>query len=163
MATQRSDLAFGLASELNVLEVLQQYLETTLNRLGGYAVFDFESPDKTVMVELKSRRIRHNTYDTAIIGLNKIAFCDKMTDVTFHLAFAYTDGLYTITYDKELFDTFEVRHEYVRGSRSDVTNKPSSVVMIPTKLLTKVVLPPVDVSPLVSESDEKDTEPYFYQ
>lgn len=160
--SQRADLSFGTQSEFNVMEVLQQYLETTLNRLGGYAVFDFESPDKTIMVELKSRRIRHNTYDTALIGLNKIAFCDKMTDVTFHLAFAYTDGLYTIQYNKEQFDSFEVRHNYVRGARDDATNTPSSVVMIPTKLLTKVVVPSVDVSPLVSESDEKDNEPYFY-
>lgn len=161
MATKCNDIAFGTQSESNVMEVLQKYLETTVNSLGGYAVFDFESPDKTIVVELKSRRIRRDTYDMALIGLNKIWVCDKMKDVTFHLAFAYTDGLYTITYDKELFDTFEVRHSYVRGDRNDAKNIPSSVVMIPTKLLTKVVVPPVDFSPLVSERDEKDNEPYF--
>lgn len=137
---QKNDIAFGTNSELMNHELLQMFLDTTLERKGGYAVFDFENPNKTVFVELKSRRIKHDTYDTAIIGLNKIAFSDNIPDAEFWFAFCYLDGLYIVKYDKEVFDTLEVRHDYVRGARNDATNKPASVVFIPIKLLTKVEL-----------------------
>ncbi len=120
------------------LEVLQNYLDTTLERKGGFAVFDFENPTKTVFVELKTRRIKHNTYDTTIVGLNKIAFCEQVGDVNYWFAFCYTDGIYVIKYDKELFDKFDVSHEYIRGPRNDVYNRPQSVAFIPVSLLTKV-------------------------
>ena len=136
--TQKNDIAFGEASEMSNLDILQSYLDTTLERKGGYAVFDFENPTKTVFVELKTRRIRHDTYDTAIIGLNKIAFCDQIEGVQYWIAFCYTDGVYVIKYDKEIFDKFEVRHDYLRGARDDVYNRPQSVVFIPTDLLTKI-------------------------
>lgn len=136
--TQKNDIAFGEASEMTTHEILEAYLDTTLERKGGFAVFDFENPTKTIFVELKSRRIKHDTYDTAIIGLNKIAFCNQIPDVDYWIAFCYTDGIYVIQYEKELFDGFEVRHNYQRGSRSDATNRPQSIVMIPTNLIIKV-------------------------
>jgi hypothetical protein len=150
---QKNDIAFGTNSELMNHELLQMFLDTTLERKGGYAVFDFENPNKTVFVELKSRRIKHNTYDTAIIGLNKIAFSDNIPDAEFWFAFCYLDGLYIIKYDKEVFDTLEVRHDYVRGMRNDATNKPSSVVFIPIKLLTKVELN-VDTKEVKEDKEE---------
>lgn len=136
--SQKNDIAFGTTSEITNHELLQAYLDTTLERKGGYAVFDFENPNKTVFVELKSRRIKHNTYDTAIIGLNKVAFCDQLSDAEFWFAFCYSDGLYIIKYDKNVFDTLEVRHDYRRGPRNDVHNNAQSVVFIPITLLTKV-------------------------
>ena len=135
---QKNDISFGTNSEYMNHQLLEMFLDTTLEHKGGYCVFDFENPNKTVFVELKSRRIKHDTYDTAIIGLNKIAFSDNVPDAEFWFAFCYLDGLYIIKYDKEVFDTLEVRHDYVRGSRSDTLNKPQSVVFIPISLLTKI-------------------------
>lgn len=136
--TQKADIAFGEASEMTNLDILQTYLDTKLERKGGYAVFDFENPTKTIFVELKTRRIRHDTYDTALIGLNKVAFCNAVNDVDYWFAYCYTDGIFVIKYDKELFDTFEVRHDYRRGPRSDTINNDQSVVFIPTEYLKKV-------------------------
>jgi hypothetical protein len=136
--TQKADIAFGEASEMTNLDILQNFLDTTLERKGGYAVFDYENPSKTIFVELKTRRIRHDTYDTALIGLNKVAFCNTINDVDYWFAYCYTDGIFVIKYDKELFDTFEVRHDYRRGPRDDVVNREQSVVLIPTEHLVKV-------------------------
>jgi len=137
--SQTADLAFGTQSELNNLEILQLFLEKKLERKGGYSVFDFEDPSKTVFVELKSRRIRHDTFDTAIIGFNKVAFADQMcSDTKLWFAFCYTDGLYVIEYNSEQFAEYEVRENYIRGPRNDTTNKPSKVVMIPIKDLTHI-------------------------
>ena len=154
---QKNDIAFGTNSELMNHEMLQMFLDTTLERKGGYAVFDFENPNKTIFVELKSRRIKHDTYDTAIIGLNKVAFSDNIPDAEFWFAFCYLDGLYIIKYDKEVFDTLEVRHDYIRGARNDATNKPASVVFIPITLLTKVELK-VETNKLNIEPKELNVE-----
>ena len=151
--TQKKDIAFGLKSEEDNLNILQSFLDTQLERKGGYAVFDFENPNKTIFVELKSRRIGSKTFDTAIIGFNKIAFADHFgNDAQFWFAFCYIDGIFVIKYNKEQFDKYEVRNDYVRGARNDTTNKPDKVVMIPM----------IDLTELVEvEEDIKVEEKYF--
>jgi len=137
MATQRNDIQFGTASEIANLDLLQNFLETTLERKGGYAIFDYENPMRTVFVELKSRRIAHDKYPTAIIGENKVNACDD-PNCQYWFAFCYTDGVYVLKYDKTLFDTFERNHSYFRGERSDCYNREQSVVYIPINCLTKL-------------------------
>lgn len=159
--SQKTDIAFGEASERENLDILQQFLDTTLERKGGYAVFDFENPNKTVFVELKSRRIKHDTYDTAIIGLNKIAFCETIKGVQYWLAFCYVDGIYVIKYDSDEFANFEVRHNYARGARNDARNTPQSVVMIPISKLTKLEV--VEVEEEVEEEEKEETKNPAYK
>jgi hypothetical protein len=136
MPTQYDDLRFGTASEIANLDLLQTFLETTLERKGGYAIFDFENPTKTVFVELKSRRIAHDKYPTAIVGENKVKACDD--ECQYWFAFCYTDGVYVIKYNKELFDTFDRNSSYFRGERSDCYNREQSVVYIPVEHLEKL-------------------------
>ena len=157
--TLKKDLAYGEASEMTNLEILQTFLDTTLERKGGYAVFDFENPNKTVFVELKSRRIKHDTYDTAIIGLNKIAFCEAVEGVQYWLAFCYTDGVYVIKYNPVEFANYEVRHDYTRGFRNDARNAPQSVVMIPISKLTKLEV--VEVEEEVEEKEDTTKNPAY--
>jgi hypothetical protein len=137
LPTQRADLSFGLASEEDSLETLQSFLGTTLRRKGGYAVMDFENPDRTVFCELKSRRIRHDQHPTAIIGANKVAWAASKPGEHW-FAFCYVDGLYVIKYDTELFATFETDENYYRGDRADCQNKAQSIYYIPVEHLTKV-------------------------
>ena len=136
--TQRDDLEFGTKSELTNHEILEHFLNTTLNRKGGYATFDFEDPTKTVFVELKTRRIKHDAYPTTMIGLNKIQFCELERDVDYWFAYCYTDGIWVIKYDRELFSNFEVSHDFKRSERPDARNNADSVVYIPIQYLTNV-------------------------
>lgn len=137
-ATQKDDLAFGKKNEEECVDMLEQYLETTLHHEGSYAVLDFTNSDKTIFVELKSRRITSDTYDTALLGLNKVQAMDNIDNMEYYIAFKYSDGLFTIKYEKELFDCYEVRKDYCRGPRVDCKNKPQDVVLIPIKDLTKI-------------------------
>jgi hypothetical protein len=137
MATQIDDITFGEASEQNIQNQLQQFLAEPLQRQGGYSLMDFCNEGKTVWVELKTRRIRHNQYPTAIIGRNKINFCSD-PEKKYYFVYAYTDGLFYIKYDKELFDTFEVG-DFQRGNRPDCYNGPSTVVHIPYSHLTPLI------------------------
>lgn len=154
--TQKNDIAFGTKSEEANLDILQTFLDTQLERKGGYAVFDFENPTKTIFVELKSRRIGSRTYDTALIGFNKVAFANHFDDGTqFWFAFCYTDGVFVIKYNKKQFDEYEVRNEYVRGARNDTTNKPQKVVLIPITDLTELVVEEEEVE---EKKVEEETE-----
>lgn len=154
--TQKNDIAFGTKSEEANLDILQTFLDTQLERKGGYAVFDFENPTKTIFVELKSRRIGSRTYDTALIGFNKVAFANHFDDGTqFWFAFCYTDGVFVIKYNKKQFDEYEVRNEYVRGARNDATNKPQKVVLIPITDLTELVVEEEEVE---EKKVEEETE-----
>jgi hypothetical protein len=130
------DRTFGVRSELTNHEVLEGFLNTTLNKKGTYSVFDFEDPTKTIFVELKTRRIRHDQYPTALIGLNKVAFCEFEREVQYWFVFCYTDGLYAIKYDRELFANFETNDNFRRGDRPDVGE--TSVVYIPVEYLQKI-------------------------
>ena len=153
--TQKNDIAFGTKSEEANLDILQTFLDTQLERKGGYAVFDFENPTKTIFVELKSRRIGSRTYDTALIGFNKVAFANHFDDGTqFWFAFCYTDGVFVIQYNKKQFDEYEVRNEYVRGARNDTTNKPQKVVLIPITDLTELVVEEEEEEKKVEEETE---------
>ena len=135
MPTQAADLAFGTSNETNVLETLQTFFQQTLQRQGGYSVMDYTNPTRTLFVELKTRRIRHNQYPTAIIGRNKVQFCND-PNKEYYFVFCYTDGLYYIKYEKDLFDSFEVS-DYTRGERTDCENRVQEVVYIPHEHLTR--------------------------
>jgi hypothetical protein len=137
MATQTEDLRFGLQSEETNINTLQTHLKTELCRRGGYSTMDFSNKNNTIYVELKSRRIDHNKFDTAIIGANKVDFC-KDDAKTYYFVFCYTDGIYYIKFDRELFSTFKRQDDYWRGFRRDCVNRAQRVVHIPVNLLMKI-------------------------
>ena len=136
--TFAEDYTFGINNEERVLSRLNEHLNTSLQRRGGYAVFDYENPMKTIYAELKTRRIPHNRYSTAIIGANKVDGCEVSNEKKYVFVFAYTDGLFMIEYNKELFDTFERDDNFTRGARPDHSNNAQKIVLVPTNLLTKI-------------------------
>ena len=88
-------------------------------------------------MELKSRRIAHDRYPTTIITRGKLNFCSDPTK-RYYIAYYFSDGLYIIKYDKDLFETFNYDNNYQRTPRYGVSNNPQSIVYIPVDLLVKV-------------------------
>ena len=138
MMSQREDLSYGLMNEEVVIDLLQKHFGTTFTHRGGYATFDFVSADGEIEVELKSRRICHDQYDTAIVGFNKVLYC-KDPNKKYYFAFLYTDGLYIFQHQSSLFNTFTRNQQYMRGGRSDCSNAPQHIINIPIRHLQKVV------------------------
>jgi hypothetical protein len=134
--TQAEDLRFGYTHEQNVLERLQKQFGTTLLRGGNWDTMDYSNQAKTIFIELKSRRVPHDRYPTAIIGRNKVLWCSDPTK-EYYFVYNYEDGLFYIKYDPELFATFEVVTEYQRNRRADARDAPQEVVMIPHRYLTR--------------------------
>ena len=137
MPSQKDDLAFGTNNETAVMSRLEEAFNTSLERFGGFATIDYANPTRSIWVELKSRRIKHNQYPTALIGANKVAFCSDATR-EYYFVFHYSDGLYYIKYNKEVFDGFRRQHDYRRGDRDDCRNYDQSVVHIPVEHLDKL-------------------------
>ena len=140
MATFASDYAYGTANESRQLKALNEALNTTLVVQGGFHTFDYNNKEKTIYAELKSRRINHNKYSTAIVGQNKVEYARQHSTDTNHFVFAfhYNDGLYAIEYDEALFATFEKDDHYRRGDRPDFHNPEQKVLLIPTRLLVEI-------------------------
>ena len=134
--SRADDIVLGSDSESRNFLTLQRYLSTTLQHNGTYAVMDFSNPTKTVYVELKTRRIRHDEYPTALIGKNKIDFCSDPAK-SYYFVYDYKDGLFAIKYNKALFDTFETS-AYKRGDRPDATAVENIVVYIPHQHLVRI-------------------------
>jgi len=138
MLTQKADLVFGTGLEESLKPSLEKIAGCPLTRLGGYSIFDYVNESGTVFVELKSRRIKHNDYQTAIVGLNKVRVACEDSSKAYYFCFNYTDGLYYIKFDKQLFDTFESNNNFWRSSRSDCVNYSQRIVNIPLNKLMRL-------------------------
>jgi hypothetical protein len=140
MATFASDFAFGVESEKTNQTILETIFKTPFVRRGGSAIFDFDnkniSPAKPIYAELKTRRVRHNYYETALIGANKVYDASLNPNADHWFVYNYMDGIYGIKYNKELFSNF-CKDAFKRGDRPDVSNAPQDTVFIPYKYLTK--------------------------
>ena len=128
MATKKQDLKMGKIAEDETIPILNEYFKTIFKKNeNAYGVIDFFNEDKTIYIELKARRLKHNQYETAMIGQNKIRYYKNLKDCACYLCFKYIDGLFIIKYDKELFKTFKMetikinfRQDVGRAEFSDV-------------------------------------------
>ena len=133
MGKAEDDLSFGLANEIEVRAVLRGLFGGELKKLANkYSCCDFYS--NKILVELKSRRIKKDKYQTCFIGLNKIEWFAKQKKECY-ISYLYEDGLYYIKYDADLFDTFAITSDDIN---KDGIIKTTLNVKIPTKLLIKI-------------------------
>jgi hypothetical protein len=143
MATFKSDYDFGIASEKTNHTILEKVFKTPFIRRGGKAIFDYDNLDvstkpTTIYAELKTRRINHNWYPTALIGANKVWAASQNPAAEHWFVYNYMDGIYGIKYDKTVFSGFE-HGDFQRGERSDKNDKPQDCYFIPYKSLIKLI------------------------
>ena len=137
--TFKKDMDFGMKGE----GVIHQKISSYFSKLGKisntkelyktpYYKYDFEAEDGTTF-ELKTRRCSKNQYPTTIIPSNKII---KDANHRQFFIFSFTDGCYYILYNKELFDTFEIRD--IEVFRTGINDLPKSHIHIPVNHLQKM-------------------------
>jgi hypothetical protein len=140
MATFADDFAFGIASERTNHKILETIFKTPFVRRGGMYTFDFDNTDtdlsKTIYAELKTRRIPHNKFKTALIGSNKVKYAEQSPNKEYWFIYNYQDGIFGVKYDKEKFDTYDC-DEFQRGERPDCNDKPQLCYFIPYTDLTR--------------------------
>jgi len=136
MRTFRQDYATGTANEDTTRSTIERITGCGMQKdTNKYAPLDFHNEPKTIYAELKTRLIPHDKYPTALIGANKVEFCSD-PNKSHYFCWAYSDGLYYLKYDKELFDTFQVE-DYVRHARADFNDVPKPHYFIPHQVLVK--------------------------
>jgi glutaredoxin len=99
---------------------------------GQYAKYDFF--DETTNYEVKSRTNNYSKYPTTMITWNKCCDCDRDKDLI--LLFNFTDGLYYIKFDEELFKLYQ-RDMF---SRANIAEDEKQHIYIPISHLTPIVI-----------------------
>ena len=97
----QNDLTFGLSEEIRIKTILEDNFGS-LESLDKYNPFDFEN-DK-YLLELKSRRVTHNQYPTAMVNYSKLVKT-KDTTKTRIIIFNYTDGIYYWLVNEDEYST----------------------------------------------------------
>jgi hypothetical protein len=132
-----SDYAFGENNEALKQVAISTFIGKPMIRQTRYSVYDYEADDATARADIKSRRIHSKKYNTGLLGMNKVLSADANPDKDHYFFFAYTDGLFYIKYDRDVFSTFN-HGEYLRGSREGKVDLPADTMNIPRSLMIEV-------------------------
>jgi len=143
MSKRQADVTFGKKSEMEMIPFLNKYygeehFKGVLpnGEVDEYDRHDFWNASKTAKRELKTRRITHTQYSTALINQSKILNQDP--NVAYTYIWKYTDGIYFLDYDKTVWDTFYVKknHTVYRDGRYEI----QPVIEVPSTLLKQMVI-----------------------
>jgi hypothetical protein len=126
----KQDNQFGLNQEGEIIPILEKYFgEKIIAPQNKYEKYDGAS--QTALYEIKSRTNSSNAFTETLIGANKvIPNCNKIQRFVFN----FTDGIYYIEYEKDLFDTFD-NSCFVRDPRIDYKDEVRTYYYIPVKKL----------------------------
>jgi hypothetical protein len=121
----------GIESEKEVLPIIRDYFKRDIKLTKErYSKFDYY--DLEYKYELKTRTNKYNSFPTTIIETNKI-----IDNLKIIFLFRFTNGLYFIEYEKELFDTFK-KDLYIRNNPTIQSPIKKEHIFIPINKLTKI-------------------------
>lgn len=126
------ETAEDLANENRVKLEIERHFEIKLKKLYKTHVMDFKGSDG-FYYEVKTRTNAHDTYDSTMVGYNKIEFINNSSQLCLFF-FAFTDGIYFYQYDKDKLPELEIK----MGWRRDGKSKPKLHAYIPIKYLKKL-------------------------
>jgi hypothetical protein len=126
-----SDYNFGKNQEaLKLQEISDYFNDKIIQTQNEYCKWDFEGEE--YIYEIKSRNNKSYSYPTTLIAKDKILKGMKQRFI-----FNFTDGLYYIEYDDEVFKSFECK-PFVRNARNDYNDKKKLYYFIETYQLIKI-------------------------
>ena len=131
MVFHKDSYEAGRSKEIECLPKLKKLIDSDLFRLTDtFDSFDyFNGTD--LYIELKSRNIEYSKYPS--VFMNNTKFKKIRDGFNYLFVFLYTDGLYYIEYDKDIFDKFESRQIW-----NSKFNRFYDLRLIPTNLLIKL-------------------------
>lgn len=123
-------LEYGLSNENKILLNIQNVFSKNIEKSKyKYSKYDYYDKQSKYIFELKTRRITHNQYPTALLNVCKINYKNLI------IIYEYTDGLFYVVYDEELFNTFGSNLQRINGY-----NQVQDVIHIPYQYLTKFTI-----------------------
>tara|TARA_B100000470_G_C19594264_1_gene303632 strand:- start:139 stop:561 length:423 start_codon:yes stop_codon:yes gene_type:complete len=128
------DLQFGLDSEKKTKPLIEQFLNTNLNIYDNrFSTFDFYND--LYLIELKTRRCKHNTYADLMMNINKYnTGINEIKNNKKHIYyfFKFEDGLY---YYKQ-----NIKHKHNKRFAKNRQGNQTEYIYIKTKLLKNTEL-----------------------
>lgn len=102
---RNKDIKYGEQKENDLIDIFKREFNTNFKKTSKFNEFDYIScpltakrcrGGKKIILELKSRRVKKNTYKTTIIGLNKVNKGLELIKEGFevYFVFCFTDGLF---------------------------------------------------------------------
>lgn len=125
-----NDYKWGIQQEARLYPHLKSYFSPDLVQTPPKSKYDFQAPN--LLIEVKSRKNTYNKYPTTLITCNKVISIPDDTKIVF--VFNFTDGVYYIEYDEELFDTFSI----ITFSRANLSYDEKDHYQIPINHLIKL-------------------------
>ena len=134
------DIDYGRQNELIIFQKLKLFFNNhILSELDFYNDFDYKNEDSSLLIELKSRRCKFETYNDTMINISKLNKCKRYTrnktikmEIYFFFYFNNND-LYYWKYNE--VDTLR----YGTCSRVDRENVAIKYASISKNLLIKVL------------------------
>tara|TARA_R110000868_G_scaffold28353_1_gene106522 strand:+ start:167 stop:580 length:414 start_codon:yes stop_codon:yes gene_type:complete len=131
----KDDYITGIQKENEVFNIIVEYFNDNITQSKEkYSPYDFVGDNN--LYELKSRTNKYDTYSTTMITTNKI-YDNKNNNKTLIMLFNFTDGLYYIKYDIEIFKSFKTTI-FQRTGRIGTYDKPKEMLWIPIDKLIKI-------------------------
>lgn len=132
MTKRQEDLKLGLDAEKSIKPILESVFGELKPKRNTNDPFDFDGDNK--VIELKTRRIKHNQYDTLFFGKNKYdkGVMYQEEGVRVYYVFNCLDGIY-------YWEQNENECFHKRGGRFD-RGRPEVQMLtnVPTKYLKKI-------------------------
>ena len=134
------DIDYGRQNEIIIFQKLKLFFNNhILSELDFYNDFDYKNEDSSLLIELKSRRCKFETYNDTMINISKLNKCKRYTrnkqikmEIYFFFYFNNND-LYYWKYNE--VNTLR----YGTCSRVDRENVAIKYAYISKELLTKVL------------------------
>jgi len=123
-------LQYGLSNESNILLIIQNVFSKSIQKSKyKYSKYDYFDKQTKYIFELKTRRIRHDQYPTALLNVCKINYKNMI------IIYEYTDGYFYIEYDTDLFKSFTSNLQHINGY-----TQTQEVINIPYHFLIKFTI-----------------------
>lgn len=99
MATQ-AELEFGRRGEDAIEAQLKRFISPDIKHTSSpYSAFDYVSPQLSMAIEVKTRRVASTQYPTTVVGENKLrkaAALAEKHNVRTVFVFSFTDGIHYV-------------------------------------------------------------------
>jgi len=126
------DYQFGIQQQTAIHPRLEEFFKDNLiPTINKFDPYDYEGT--TASYELKSRTNKKDAYPTTCIGADKVNPTHHKKQI---YIFNFTDGLYYIPYDADLFASFESKP--FRRYRQGVKDKEKPYLYIPVEKLIPI-------------------------
>ena len=124
MTGQQQDLRLGLKYENKLHPKIKEKFGTELQKTTLYHPYDYT--DGVTFVELKTRRINHNQYDTLMLSYSKVKYAMDRPNCKFFFVWNCLDGVY--------YHEFKHNKNYKTGTGGTIkrgTDETAKCVFIP--------------------------------